>query len=73
MSIRNIARWAIGDRIECGYLSTDDSPLSTEPLIDPPSNNCLATCKKADAHKEFFVKCCQKTILGINLIGYISV
>ena len=55
MRIRNVARWARGDCIECGYLSTDDRPLSTECLMDAPSNYCFATCKKADTHKFFLI------------------
>jgi len=38
MSIRNVARWAIRDCIECGYPSTDGSALSTECLMDSPTN-----------------------------------
>jgi hypothetical protein len=51
MSILNVACNDLRDVIECGYSSTDDRPLSTEPLIDLPSNYCLATCNKADTHK----------------------
>jgi len=44
MSIRNVARWARRDFIGCGYSSSDDSPLSTEPLIVLQPLYCLATC-----------------------------
>jgi hypothetical protein len=50
MSIRNVARWPLGDFIDCGYSSTDDRPLSTEGIISISTNYIIGTWRKADTH-----------------------
>jgi hypothetical protein len=47
MSIHNFARGAIRDCIECGYLSTDGSPLSTECLMDSPTHYLFGYVKES--------------------------
>ena len=63
MSIRNVARRVRSSFVSCEYSSSDDSSQTTEIQIDPPKIYCLATCKKADTHKE-------KSDLGESVNGF---